>query len=182
MFNLFFSPVGRITRTWYWVGFLSQAALLIPLCFALYNSARSHDREAFSLLMLGGVAFLLWTTFCITAKRLHDHGKSAWVFALAFIPGLGLLLVAYCGFLPGDEGSNAYGAPTGASGFSGASNGKSWRDIEETDNSADIDAMIARSLEAKNAPPPSAPSGAMAMAGAGPSRAASGPPVFGKRR
>ena len=178
MFNLFLSPAGRITRTWYWLGFFSQAILLIPISFQIVSVFRSHDREALLLQLLAAFAFLVWSSFCITAKRLHDRGRSGGFFLMQLIPVVGFWVVIECGFLEGDARANAYGPPAGPPGASGASAGRSW-DVPEADNSAAIDAMIARSIKAKAAPP--APAAAMATP-ATPGRSPSIAPVFGRRR
>ena len=179
MFDLFLSPSGRITRTWYWLGFLIQAILLIPLGFQLYAALQTRDREAFALSLLGAIAFLVWSSFCITAKRLHDRGKPAWIYAFQLVPVIGIWVVIECGFMEGDAGANAYGPPPGAL---PSRDKKRWDAPEEADNSAAIDAMIARSLKAKAAPPQSPVPAGMPATAAMAARSPSLAPVFGRRR
>ena len=178
MFDLFLSPQGRIGRTWYWLGFICQAALLVPLCFQIYSAAKNRDFSGLAMWVLAIVAFLLWSSFCITAKRLHDRGKPAWFYLFQFIPGIGLWIVVECGFLAGDAAANSYGPPPGAS--LGPAKKTDWDAPDGADNSAAIDAMIARSLQTRAAPVP-----AMAVASsaaAAPGRRPSVAPVFGRRR
>ena len=51
-----------------------------------------------------------WGFFALSAKRLHDRGKSAWWLLLLFVPLFGFLwLLVELPFLPGTAGENSYG-------------------------------------------------------------------------
>jgi hypothetical protein len=53
---------------------------------------------------------LIWMTFCMTVKRYHDRGKSAWWYLIQFIPIIGgIWAFVELGFCSGDDGDNDYG-------------------------------------------------------------------------
>lgn len=86
---------GRATRSelWWWVLFLilgSAAAQIV-----------SHTANA-----LFGLATLL-PSIAVTARRLHDIGRSGWWQLVGLIPLVGWLVVLYWCVQP-SEGSNAY--------------------------------------------------------------------------
>lgn len=47
----------------------------------------------------------------VTARRLHDRGKSGWLQLLELIPVLGILIVLILCIPEGDAAENKYGAP-----------------------------------------------------------------------
>ena len=64
----------------------------------------------------GGILQLLWSlalllpTLGVTARRLHDSGKSGWLQLLHLIPIIGgIILLIFC-ISKGDAGENKYGA------------------------------------------------------------------------
>jgi hypothetical protein len=66
------------------------------------------------LLSIGQVIvslMLFWMGLCITVKRYHDWGKSAWWYLIQFIPIIGgIWALVELGFCSGDDGDNEYGA------------------------------------------------------------------------
>ena len=53
---------------------------------------------------------LMWMGFCLTVKRYHDRGKSAWWYLIQFIPIIGgIWALVELGFCSGDDGDNEYG-------------------------------------------------------------------------
>lgn len=89
---------GRATRSEYWWPVLFWA--LIP-----------------GIIFSGTVLALIWSlvilipSFCVTARRLHDTGRSNWYSCISFIPIIGgiILLVLLC--QRGESESNMWGAP-----------------------------------------------------------------------
>ena len=61
--------------------------------------------------VLGGLLSLalLLPILAVTARRLHDIGKSGWMMLIGLIPVLGWLLVLYWYVQPSAEGANDYG-------------------------------------------------------------------------
>ena len=47
----------------------------------------------------------------VTARRLHDRGKSGWLQLLALIPFIGVIIVLILCIPEGDKEANAYGEP-----------------------------------------------------------------------
>jgi len=55
---------------------------------------------------------ILCPALSVTARRLHDTGKSGWWQLLSLIP-IGAIVVLILCIPEGDKGSNVYGAPAG---------------------------------------------------------------------
>lgn len=68
------------------------------------------------LTMLGGVLGTLFAiasivpNVAISARRLHDTGRSGWWQLIGFIPVIGFIILIIWFALPGKQGANAYGA------------------------------------------------------------------------
>ena len=97
---LYLSLDGRIGRQAYWFAGLILAAfsLIINLVF---------DR-----IVIGYVIdiALIYPSVCITGKRFHDRGKSAWWCLIGLVPLAGLIWVLIdAGILEGTHGANDYG-------------------------------------------------------------------------
>lgn len=123
LFELYFSPSGRISRQTWWLGSLAMWVfwLVISMMILLLAGA-SFDLYDFLfdlenvLLTIGGYVFLygliqliyIWNGYVLNVKRLHDRGKSAWwlwiwsIIALIcilltpflFVPIIGAIVVA----------------------------------------------------------------------------------------
>ena len=63
----------------------------------------------------GGILQILWSlglllpTLSVTARRLHDRGKSGWLQLLSLIPIIGGIIVLVLCIPEGDAGGNQYG-------------------------------------------------------------------------
>jgi uncharacterized membrane protein YhaH (DUF805 family) len=95
---------GRARRSEYWYFMLFNVLIIIAL-FAL-NEFSEYFGIVFALYVLA----IILPSLAVTARRLHDMGKSGTYFFIRFVPFVGdiLLLVALC--TPGDTGRNKYGA------------------------------------------------------------------------
>jgi uncharacterized membrane protein YhaH (DUF805 family) len=124
MLAFFFSPTGRIGRAQWWLAqlaVLATAIVIIVLLGMLHggtDQTRATDAQLSEvglliLLNLGLLIlslFLIWMTFCLTVKRYHDRGKSAWWYLIQFIPIIGgIWALVELGFCSGDDGDNEYG-------------------------------------------------------------------------
>lgn len=87
---------GRINRQRYWLYFLLQLIMLIPLLIL------GKVSEVFAILE---AVFMFWTMFALTIKRWHDLNQSGWWSIVGIIPFVNLIL----GFIQGTEGNNQYG-------------------------------------------------------------------------
>ncbi|MFN0058939.1 MAG: DUF805 domain-containing protein [Planctomycetota bacterium] len=113
-----FSFSGRISRKWYWIGWLLNMATwmgLGVLLVLLGEGSTGFDRVK-STKSLGVVVFLVlggaavWSSLAVQAKRWHDLNQSAWCILINAIPYLGgLASFVIQGFVPGTKGRNRFG-------------------------------------------------------------------------
>lgn len=117
MLAFFFSPSGRFGRAQWW---LAQLAILATVTIAVVillgilsgtaDQAPSADVLLLSIGLVMVALMLMWVGFCITVKRYHDRGKSAWWYLIQFIPIIGgIWALVELGFCSGDDGDNDYG-------------------------------------------------------------------------
>lgn len=117
MLAFFFSPSGRFGRAQWWLAQLAILAIVIiavAVLMGILNGTTEQSRSTDALLLgIGLVIFsplLMWIGFCITVKRYHDRGKSAWWYLIQFIPLIGgIWALVELGFCSGDDGDNEYG-------------------------------------------------------------------------
>lgn len=120
---MLFRIQGRANRAQYWgygvllpllmiiiVGVL--VAVLMPL---LQDSSTGDDivktvvAVVVGLIGLVTLVLTVWMSIAVGVKRFHDMNQSGWLYALAFIPYLGTLVVIVIGILKGTDGENQYG-------------------------------------------------------------------------
>ena len=129
---LFLSYAGRIGRGAYWLGLIGLMVLQWIIIWLLLQLAHGsidqlgiladgHEHELppdvvqdlmihIGLPMLIVSALFLYPSFALATKRWHDRGKSGWWSLIVFVPIIGgLWALIELGFLPGEEGVNAYG-------------------------------------------------------------------------
>ncbi len=109
-FWLFMRLSGRISRKVY---ALSAALMIICQAFIVYRIVISGEGSPEGSLWALGLFLLfpliLWASFALSVKRLHDIGKPGGFALLLFIPMLlAIVFVVLC-LIPGDRGANAYG-------------------------------------------------------------------------
>jgi uncharacterized membrane protein YhaH (DUF805 family) len=101
---------GRSRRAEYW-WFTLFTWLILIVVVALGVSLRLPAVVGGSLLVLVWLALLV-PTWAVTARRLHDIGRSGWLQAISYVPVLGwiggLVILALC-VAEGDRGPNRYG-------------------------------------------------------------------------
>ena len=164
MLAFFFSPSGRFGRGQWW---LAQLAILVIVTIAvvlmlgmLHGATDQVPSVDVLLLSIGLVIvslMLIWIGFCVTVKRYHDRGKSAWWYLIQFIPIIGgIWALVELGFCSGDDGDNEYG------------------DGPDLNIGEDLKALRERSGQQGAAKSVSAYRSS-------PAPRADGPPVFGKR-
>jgi uncharacterized membrane protein YhaH (DUF805 family) len=88
--QFFFSFDGRVSRSQYWLGYLSLA-LCVPLIWvAVFFSRRLIGDFSTFLFIVLGIIFLIfgtWMSWALAAKRLHDRDKSAhWLLLFYGVP------------------------------------------------------------------------------------------------
>ena len=125
LWQLYFSPKGRIGRlTFFLKGLLPVWGLLL-LCTFIFlaitaSQASSRLSDTTATLYLIGVIILLvvmllliWVILMLIAKRFHDLGRSGWNILLWLIPLVGQIIsiVSWINlyFLKGSDGPNRFG-------------------------------------------------------------------------
>ena len=101
----YFCFEGRAGRKEFWMWVL--AVFIINFVLNLIPKAGPILSAVF------GLAVLL-PALSVTARRLHDTGKSGWMQLLALIPVVGGLIVLILCIPEGSKEANAYGAPCSA--------------------------------------------------------------------
>ena len=102
---------GRARRKEYWM--FTLFFLLFALIGGFIIGILSAVSETASLiaLILVAVWYLahLVPSLAVTVRRLHDTGKSGWLYLIALIPYIGSFVIFIFTVLDGDRGDNAYG-------------------------------------------------------------------------
>jgi uncharacterized membrane protein YhaH (DUF805 family) len=91
---------GRASRPEFW--WFALAQLLVVAAASIVG-----DRLG-ALVALG----LLLPTLAVTARRLHDMGRSGWWQLIYFLPFIGGLLLLWWLSRPSESGANRFGAPS----------------------------------------------------------------------
>jgi|GEM_PF-126718 len=107
---------GRVSRSEYWrfvagvtliQGLLGILALLCStLGFPNYETLIDNVAVGVSL-------FFIIPNIAITARRMHDIGRSGWTQLISFIPVIGFFIFLVYELRRGDERENSYGERTG---------------------------------------------------------------------
>ena len=116
---LFLSSSGRLARSPFLVGL---AAIMVVLL--LFDNAVPLILQGLTAIIV--YPALLFSSACLLSKRLHDRGRSGWWAALVLLAfalvwpnasgprALFLIVVVWAvielGVMPGEEGSNRFGA------------------------------------------------------------------------
>lgn len=120
-YSAFLSVVGRLDRFRACIGifaatflallFISAMDKFVKLVLLMFNQTAVTD-NGFQIkpiyYIVIGITFWLISLLIIAMGRLRDINKSPWLSIVLLIPGLNLLIVAYC-VLPGTKSDNRYG-------------------------------------------------------------------------
>lgn len=101
---------GRARRKEYWMFYLFNFLITVGLVI-VDGLAGLYSQEA-GLGVLSGIYSLavLLPSLGVLVRRLHDTNRSAWWLLIALIPFVGAIVLLVFTVLPGDVGSNRYGA------------------------------------------------------------------------
>lgn len=134
MWDLLFSPNGRLNRAAFWKGSAIVLGIGIGVALAAFLLSRlipgqptqdgTYKVEGvaaipYLILVFGYLAFAFWVGICLGIKRFHDRGKAgAWVL-IQFVPLVGpVWYFVEAGCLQGTMGANTYGVdPRGGAGL-----------------------------------------------------------------
>ena len=103
---------GRASRSEYWFFYLSFVVAAMGMLVLTVVSAFVLDALAGLMGMLTIVTYLgfFLPMLSVTVRRLHDLGKSGWMFLVVFIPIVGGILLLVWFVSDGQPHDNAYGA------------------------------------------------------------------------
>ena len=86
--NLLFSPSGRIDKKAFWIGF--AILLVASIVVGLLGGALGALGGLIGLLLN---ILIIYMSVCVYAKRLHDFGKSGWLYGAIILLTIVLALV-----------------------------------------------------------------------------------------
>lgn len=100
---------GRASRSEYWFFFLFNCII----SSILFGLAIAINQENVSLIFLGLTLAYSLVVFlpalAVTVRRLHDIGKSGWLYCIVFIPYIGAFILLFFLCKKGDINCNLYG-------------------------------------------------------------------------
>lgn len=100
---------GRARRKEYWMFFLVHVLIIVLVSMFDVFAGTYHVETGYglfaSLYMLGMAIPVL----SVTARRLHDIGKSGWMQLIGFIPIIGVIVMFVLLVLDGEPDENKYG-------------------------------------------------------------------------
>ena len=108
--QLLFSTKGRIPRSTYWYfslvsGLIGLTMVVVDLVLGTFNE--DTGRGLFTTI---ASLILMFPTYAVSIKRLHDRDRSGWFILVGMIPLVGIWMWIEVGFLRGTYGVNQYGA------------------------------------------------------------------------
>ena len=109
--NLLFSLSGRIPLSAFWIYVCILFPLSTHLGFAPFISEAQGIPKGIIWTVYGLWCLLhFWISCAVYTKRLHDCGKSGWMWLVLLVPIAGpFWFLGYCGFVRGTPGPNQYG-------------------------------------------------------------------------
>lgn len=115
--DFYLSGDGRVSLGQYWLkwllpvfGFWILYGLVISMfgLFSLEAYLEGQIGPATFMAYLPGL-LLIWPSFAVGAKRLHDIGWNGWLMLLVFVPIGNIVIWVATWFIPGNRGDNRYG-------------------------------------------------------------------------
>jgi uncharacterized membrane protein YhaH (DUF805 family) len=105
---------GRARRKEYWMFTLFHVIIFFVLLFLggsniFYDSYYENTFDVTSIILILYFLATLIPTIAVTVRRLHDTGKSGWLYLIVFIPYVGnfILLILVC--FDSQYGANKWG-------------------------------------------------------------------------
>lgn len=99
---------SRASRSEFWQFFLMN--LILTAIFSAVSYWLLYDFQFFSKLTMCYSFAALVPGVAVCVRRLHDIGRSGWLFLLILIPVLGLICLFFLMFLKGDIKDNNWGS------------------------------------------------------------------------
>ena len=114
----YFDFQGRANRSQYWLFALVHVIVIVVLglvdFFVFFGgNAESVADETVALFPITTIYQLavLLPLLGVTARRLHDTGRSGWWQLIGFVPLIGAIVLIIFLVLPGDPEGNSHGEP-----------------------------------------------------------------------
>lgn len=102
---------GRARRAEYWYFALANVVILIPFYILGFAGAAMESTLlsglGFGVYFLAALALFV-PSLAVGVRRLHDIGKSGWLYLLAFVPLVNIILLVWF-FTDGNRFTNEYG-------------------------------------------------------------------------
>tara|TARA_B100001079_G_scaffold32867_1_gene24757 strand:+ start:167 stop:571 length:405 start_codon:yes stop_codon:yes gene_type:complete len=100
---------GRARRKEYWMFTLWNIIFALLASLLDYSFGIVYPLVGYGPLYIAYALFVLVPGIAVTVRRLHDIGKSGWMYLVAFIPIAGWIWLLILFVTEGNEGNNAYG-------------------------------------------------------------------------
>ena len=100
---------GRARRKEYWVFTLWNIIFALLASLLDYSFGIVYPLVGYGPLYIAYALFVLVPGIAVAVRRLHDTGKSGWMYLVAFIPIAGWIWLLILFVTEGNEGNNAYG-------------------------------------------------------------------------
>lgn len=110
----YFTLDGRISLGQFWLRWqlpvIVISFLLGLVLGATTDQVTGEPNPAVAIIFLIFMLALIWPSIAVTVRRLHDIGWSGWFILLVLIPIANLVILVVTWFIPGTQGTNAYGS------------------------------------------------------------------------
>ena len=100
---------GRARRKEYWMFTLWNIIFALLAVLLDYSFGIVYPLVGYGPLYIAYALFVLVPGIAVAVRRLHDIGKSGWMYLVAFIPIAGFILLLILFIKEGDQGNNSYG-------------------------------------------------------------------------
>ena len=100
---------GRARRKEYWMFTLWNIIFALLAVLLDYSFGIVYPLVGYGPLYIAYALFVLVPGIAVAVRRLHDIGKSGWMYLVAFIPIAGFILLLIFFTKEGDQGNNSYG-------------------------------------------------------------------------
>ena len=100
---------SRARRKEYWMFTLWNIIFALLASLLDYSFGIVYPLVGYGPLYIAYALFVLVPGIAVAVRRLHDTGKSGWMYLVAFIPIAGLIWLLILFIKEGDQGNNAYG-------------------------------------------------------------------------
>ena len=100
---------GRSRRKEYWMFTLWNVIFALLASLLDYSFGIVYPSFGYGPLYIAYGLFVFIPGIAVAIRRLHDVGKSGWMYLVAFIPIVGFIWLLILFVKEGNEGNNAYG-------------------------------------------------------------------------